>query len=91
MLKVWSDEAWDDYLYWQSVDRKTLKRINALIKDVERSGMAEGVGMPEPLRGNPSGYWSRRIDGKNRLVYRIRGAEEPRLEIISCRTHYGDR
>lgn len=91
MLKVWDDEAWNDYLYWQAHDRKTLKRINQLIKDIERSGMTDGIGMPEPLRGNLSGYWSRRIDGTNRLVYRIRGSEEQRLEIIACRTHYGDR
>ena len=91
MIKVWSDEAWGDYLYWQAIDRKTLKRINVLIRDVERRGMAEGMRMPEPLRGNLSGWWSRRIDPKNRLVYRIRGADEPRLEIASCRTHYGER
>lgn len=90
MLKVWDEEAWDDYLYWQSQDRKTLKRINMLIRDIERSGMTDGIGMPEPLKGNLTGYWSRRIDSKNRLVYRVRGDSEKRLEIISCRTHYGD-
>ncbi|NMN00051.1 addiction module protein [Bifidobacterium sp. DSM 109958] len=88
MLKVWTDEAWDDYLRWQSTDRKLLKRVNLLIRDIERNGM----GLPEPLRGNLSGYWSRRIDSANRIVYRIRGVgDERRLEIISCRTHYGDR
>lgn len=88
MIKVWSDDAWDDYLYWQTIDKKTLKRVNLLIRDIERNGMAEGIGMPEPLRGNLSGWWSRRIDAKNRIVYRIRGTETPRLEIAGCRDHY---
>lgn len=91
MNKVWADEAWDDYLYWQMVDKKTLKRINTLIKDIERNGMNDGIGLPEPLRGNLSGWWSRRIDSKNRLVYRIIGPDGGHLEIASCRTHYGDR
>ncbi|KAB8286683.1 Txe/YoeB family addiction module toxin [Bifidobacterium avesanii] len=91
MLKVFSDDAWSDYLQWQAMDRKTLKRINALIRDIDRNGAAEGIGMPEPLRGNLSGYWSRRIDQTNRLVYRVRGDAERRIEIIACRTHYGDR
>lgn len=90
MLIVWDDEAWNDYIRWQTQDRKTLKRINSLIKDIERNGMSNGIGMPEPLRGNLSGYWSRRIDGTNRLVYRIRGEAGQRLEIISCRNHYDD-
>lgn len=92
MLLVWTDEAWDDYLYWQTQDRKTLKRVNQLIKDIQRNGMASGIGMPEPLRGDLAGYWSRRIDGKNRIVYRIVGsnAETRRLEIAVCRTHYRD-
>ena len=90
MLIVWDEDAWDDYLDWQTRDRRTLKRINLLVRDIRRNGMSEGVGMPEPLRGNLSGYWSRRIDQTNRLVYRVRGSGEQRLEIISCRTHYGD-
>ncbi len=84
MRKIWSDEAWDDYLYWQAQDKKTLKRINALIKDTERSPFA-GIGKPEPLKGDLSGAWSRRIDEANRLVYRI---VEDALEILQCRSHY---
>ena len=86
MKKIWFDEAWEDYTYWQTQDKKTLKRINALIKDVER-GNFEGIGKPEPLKGDFSGFWSRRIDDVNRLVYRINGDV---LEIISCRGHYED-
>lgn len=88
MLIVWDETAWDDYLYWQKQDKRTLKRINMLVKDIQRNGMSTGIGMPEPLRGNLSGYWSRRIDHINRLVYRVRGDSELRLEIIACRTHY---
>lgn len=66
---LWDDDAWDDYLYWQTQDKKTLKRINALIKEIERTPY-EGIGKPEPLKGNLSGWWSRRIDEKNRIVYR---------------------
>ena len=64
---LWDDDAWDDYLYWQTQDKKTLKRINALIKEIERTPY-EGIGKPEPLKGNLSGWWSRRIDEKNRIV-----------------------
>ena len=64
---LWDDDAWDDYLYWQTQDKKTLKRINALVKDIERTPY-EGIGKPEPLKGNLSGWWSRRIDEKNRIV-----------------------
>ncbi len=84
MKKVWDDEAWEDYLYWQTQDRKTLKRINLLIQDIDRNGYS-GIGKPEPLKGNMQGYWSRRIDEVNRLVYRITGGK---IEIIQCRTHY---
>ncbi len=84
MIKAWSDCAWEDYLYWQTQDKKTLKRINLLIHDIERNGN-EGVGKPEPLKANLQGYWSRRIDSAHRLVYRIR---EGRIEIVQCRTHY---
>ncbi len=87
MIKVWSDDAWQDYLYWQTQDKKTLKRINMLIKDIDRNGY-EGIGKPEPLGENFSGFWSRRIDDKHRLVYRIK---QDRLEIAQCRTHYGDK
>ena len=84
MKKIWFDEAWRDYLWWQGQDRKTLKRINALIQDIERGGY-EGLGKPEPLSENLSGFWSRRIDDKHRLVYRITGGV---LEIVSCKGHY---
>ena len=84
MRKIWFDEAWDDYLYWQQQNKKTLKRINLLLKDIER-GNFEGLGKPEPLKGNLSGFWSRRIDIVNRLVYRINNGV---IEIISCKGHY---
>ena len=86
MQKLWSDEGWEDYLYWQAQDRKTLKRINALIKYIERNGVAEGIGNPEPLKYEMSGYWSRHIDEKNRLVYCI--DENGYIMIDSCRGHY---
>lgn len=84
MIKVWADHAWDDYLYWQGQDKKTLKRINQLLKDIDRNGHA-GLGKPEPLKHDKQGYWSRRIDDFNRLVYRI---ENGRIEIAQCRSHY---
>lgn len=87
MIKAWDDFAWEDYLYWQAKDKKTLKRINLLLQDIERNGYS-GIGKPEPLKGNLQGYWSRRIDECNRLVYRI---SDNRIEILQCRTHYGDR
>ncbi|WP_115005094.1 Txe/YoeB family addiction module toxin [Moraxella lacunata] len=80
----WFDEVWDDYLYWQNQDKKTLKRINAPIKDCQCSPF-EGIGKPEPLKYNLTGYWSRRIDDVNRLVYCY---ENETLIIISCRHHY---
>lgn len=87
MIKIWDDEAWEDYVYWQTQDKKTLKKINSLIKDIDRNGY-EGIGKPEPLTGNWSGYWSRRIDEKNRLVYKI---VDNTIRIAQCRTHYGDK
>ena len=87
MIKIWDDDAWEDYVYWQTQDKKTLKRINALLKDIDRNGY-EGIGKPEPLTGNWSGYWSRRIDEKKRLVYRI---VDETIRIAQCRTHYGDK
>lgn len=86
MHKNWFEEAWDDYLWWQAQDRKTLKRINALITDAERNPYT-GIGKPEPLKENLSGLWSRRIDKSNRLVYRIK---DNKLEIVSCRGHYDE-
>ncbi|HEX8886474.1 MAG TPA: Txe/YoeB family addiction module toxin [Noviherbaspirillum sp.] len=79
-----TDEAWDSYLFWQSQDRKTLRRINDLIREVLRSP-EEGIGKPERLRGNLAGLWSRRIDDTNRLVYKILDQE---IIIVSCRYHY---
>lgn len=86
MKKIWFDEAWEDYIYWQMQDKKTLKRINMLLKDIER-GSFDGIGKPEPLRGDLNGFWSRRIDGVNRLVYRVSGDV---MEIVSCKGHYED-
>jgi toxin YoeB len=91
MNLLWSDEGWEDYLYWQQTDRKVLARINDLIVDIRR-GQHRGIGKPEPLHGNLSGWWSRRITGEHRLVYRIVGAGEARrIEIVMCRFHYTRR
>ena len=84
MQLAWTDAAWKDYLYWQTQDKKTLKRINKLITDCKRSPV-EGIGKPEPLKENLSGFWSRRIDESNRLVYAV---DEDYLTIIACRYHY---
>jgi len=81
---TWTQSAWEDYQQWQTQDRKTLKRINLLIRDAIRSPF-EGIGKPEPLRENLSGFWSRRIDETNRLVYVVDGVD---LVVISCRYHY---
>lgn len=84
MKKIWFDEAWADYLFWQAQDRAMLRRINLLIRDIER-GAFDGLGKPEPLRGDLSGFWSRRINAEHRLVYRVSGDV---LELLSCRGHY---
>lgn len=84
MNKVWSDEAWSDYVYWQSQDKKTVKKINQLLKDIDRNGYS-GIGKPEGLKHGLQGFWSRKIDDENRLVYRI---ENGQIEIAQCRTHY---
>ncbi len=81
---AWTQEAWDDYVFWQTQDLKTLKRINTLIADVLRTPFA-GIGKPEALRENLSGLWSRRIDQTNRLVYAV---DAEQITIISCRYHY---
>ena len=86
MNKRWADSAWDDYLYWQAQDKKTLKKINELIKDIERNGVSSGIGKPEPLRYRKA--WSRRIDERHRLVYDI--DENGYLLIYSCYGHYED-
>jgi len=81
---LFTSRAWDDYLSWQKGDRKTLRRINALIADIDRNGH-KGIGKPEELRHSLAGFWSRRIDQEHRLVYRIRGEV---VEIVACRYHY---
>ena len=83
-LLTWTDDAWSDYLYWQTQDKKTLKRINKIIEDIKRAPF-DGIGKPEPLKMNLSGFWSRRIDDTNRLVYAI---DDNDMTIISCRYHY---
>ena len=82
----WDYDAWQDYVYWQMQDKKTLKRINMLIKDIGRNPF-DGIGKPEPLKGELSGIWSRRIDNEHRLVY---VAEEDAVLIIACKGHYND-
>lgn len=83
-LLSWTKVAWSDYVYWQGQDKKTLKRINKLITDTQRSPF-DGMGKPEPLKANLSGFWSRRIDDTNRLVYAVDAGQ---ITIISCRYHY---
>lgn len=87
MKMLWQNEAWEDYLHWRTQDKKTLQKINRLIKDIERNGYA-GIGKPEPLKGDLAGFWSVRIDAKNRIVFRICGEQ---LEIWQCGSHYRDR
>ena len=84
MNKVWTENAWQDYIYWQTEDQKTLKKINRLIEDVSRNGN-NGIGTPEPLVGELSGFWSRRIDETNRLVYK---SDASNIYILSCHYHY---
>ncbi len=84
MKKLWSDRAWDDYLYWQKADKNNFKRINQLIKDIKRNPF-EGIGKPEPLKENLKGLWSRRIDKEHRLVYFI---DDDSLVIFQCKGHY---
>ncbi len=85
MRLVWDPNAWEDYLWWQTQDRKVLRRINALLADIARNGN-EGIGKPEPLKHEFSGYWSRRITEEHRLVYRV---AETEVLIAACRYHYG--
>lgn len=84
MNKAFTDIGWEDYLYWQTEDRKTLRKINTLLKDIERNGN-EGIGKPEPLTRDLSGFWSRRINQKDRLIYAL---EMDQIIIIACRYHY---
>ncbi|MCK8116761.1 Txe/YoeB family addiction module toxin [Pseudoalteromonas sp. 2CM37A] len=83
-LLSWTDEAWNSYVYWQTQNKKTMKRINKLIVDVKRSPF-DGIGKPEPLKENLSGFWSRRIDDTNRLVYAV---DDTAITVISCRYNY---
>ena len=84
MILCWADDAWDDYLYWQQTDRKVLKRINDIIKDMKRNPF-EGIGKPEPLKHQWSGYWSRRVTEEHRIVYKV---ESDHPYIAQCRYHY---
>lgn len=86
MNKAFTDIGWEDYLYWQTEDRKTQRKINTLLKDIERNGN-EGLGKPEPLTRDLSGFWSRRINQKDRLIYAL---EMDQIIIIACRYHYDD-
>ena len=85
MKLIWEENAWEDYLSYQSQDKKTLKRINMLIKDIIRNPY-EGIGKPEPLKGNLSKYWSRRIDEKNRIVYVL--DDNGNVVVLYCKGHY---
>ena len=84
MRYVFTDESWEDYLYWQTTDKKKLKRINELLKDISRNPF-EGLGKPEPLKHKYAGFWSRRIDEEHRLIYRY---EKDEKQIAKCRFHY---
>ena len=83
MILSWAEKAWEDYLYWQQTDKKTLKRINTLIKAIKRNAF-EGLGDPEPLKHNWSGYWSRRIDRGHLLVYKV---TDETIIVVQCRYH----
>ncbi len=87
MRLLWHENGWEDYLWWQTQDKKTMKRINALIRDIQRSPF-EGIGKPEPLKGNMTGWWSRRIDEENRIVYRV---QNDSIVIASCKNHYDEK
>lgn len=85
---AFTEEGFADYVYWQTQDKKTLRRINALLNDIQRNGYSTGIGKPEPLKNEKSGLWSRRIDEENRLVYRMDGGQ---IKIYQCRGHYDDK
>ena len=87
MIKSWSDAAWEDFEYWMKQDKKTLRRILQLLKDIDRNGY-DGIGTPERLSGDLAAYWSRRIDDANRIVYRIQGNT---IKIVQCGSHYRDK
>jgi toxin YoeB len=84
MILSWAEKAWEDYLYWQQTDKRTLKRINTLIKDIKRQPF-EGIGDPEPLKHNWTGYWSRRVDREHRLVYKV---ADDTITVVQCRYHH---
>ena len=84
MKIIWSEKSWDDYLYWQNTDKQLVKKINQLIKDIQRDPF-DGIGKPEALKFNYAGFWSRRIDEEHRLIYRIVDDE---IQIVKCRFHY---
>lgn len=86
MQKAWTDNAWEDYLHWQTQDKRTLKRINMILQDIDRQPFT-GLGKPEPLKGDKQGYWSRRIDEVNRIIYKI---ENDQIIIVQCGGHYDD-
>lgn len=86
MKILWEERAWEEYCYWQTQDKKTLKRINIIIRDIQRD-FFHGVGKPEALKGKLSGYWSRRVDNVNRVVYSI---DNNSIQIISCKGHYDE-
>lgn len=86
MRLLWYERAWEEYLYWQTQDKKTLRRVNLLLRDIQR-GAFDGLGEPKPLKGDYSGWWSRRIDGANRIVYR---EKDGAIVIAQCRGHYDD-
>ena len=87
MIKAWTDDAWEVYEYWTEHDKKTARQIRKILKDIDRNGY-KGIGHPEPLKEDLSGYWSRHIDEKNRLVYKI---ENNMMKIIQCGSHYRDK
>ena len=88
MRLLWEDRAWEDYLYWQMQDKKTIKRINKLLQSIEREGALSGIGKPEVLKHDMSGMYSRRIDDENRLVYKI---SETQIIVYKCKGHYEDK
>ncbi|OFU54662.1 addiction module protein [Corynebacterium sp. HMSC11D10] len=86
MILSWDEDAWSEYVEWQTTDKRVLKRINVLIRDIQRNGN-DGIGKPEPLKHELSGYWSRRITSEHRLVYKL---TEEEVRIAACRYHYGE-
>ena len=83
---LFTEHAWEEYIYWQTQDRRTLRRINQLLRDIQRDPF-DGIGKPEPIRGELSGFWSRRIDECNRIVYRVK---DDIVELLQCKGHYDD-